>query len=112
MSKYVKYVHPIYEWHNLVLKEIGEGVYLTPNGDTKYTQDILIHTKEDEENAKPDLIYGIIEDDGSFEIEFRNKLYSHIVELNIISVRVKSKLLVSKNLEEFNNVRHCLCIRH
>ena len=80
MAKYVKYVHPRYEWHNLVLKELGEGVYLTPNGDTKYTRDILIHTKEDENEAKPDLIYGIIEDDGSFEIEFRNKLYSYIVE--------------------------------
>jgi hypothetical protein len=91
MAKYVKYVHPRYEWYNLVLKELGEGVYLTPNGDIKYTKDILIHTKEDENEAKPDLIYGIIEDDGSFEIEFRNKLYSSIVEAehDICSSKIK-----------------------
>lgn len=74
-----------------MLKEIGEGVYLTPNGDIKYTQDIINHTKEDENEAKPDLIYGIIEDDGSFEIEFRNKLYDYIIECehNICSSKIK-----------------------
>ena len=91
MTKYVKYVHPRYNWNNLVLKEIGDEVYLTPNGDTKYIQDILTHTKEDENEAKPGLIYGIIEDDGSFEIDFRNKLYDYIVEAeqNICSSKIK-----------------------
>ena len=91
MAKYVKYVHPRYKWYNLVLKELGEGVYLTPNGDTKHIQDIITHTKEDENEAKPDLIYGIIEDDGSFEIEFKNTLYSNIVEAehNICSSKIK-----------------------
>ena len=91
MTKYVKYVHPRYKWYNLVLREIGERVYLTPNGDIKYIQDILTHTKEDENEAKPNLIYGIIEDDGSFVIEFRNKLYNNIVEAeqSICSSKIK-----------------------
>lgn len=80
MSKYVKYIHPIYSWNNTVLKQLGEEVYLTPNGDIKHKNTLLDYTKEDEDTAKPGHIYGIIEDDGSFEIEFRNLLYHCIAE--------------------------------
>lgn len=80
MTKYVKYVHPIYSWNNTVLKQLGEEIYLTPNGDIKHKNTILDYTKEDEDKAKPGHVYGIIEDDGSFEIEFRNLLYRFIAE--------------------------------
>ena len=80
MSKFIKYIHPTYSWHDNVLKEIGKEVYLSPNGDIKHKEDILIHTKEDEDKAKPGYIYGIIEDDGSFELEFRKYVYKCIEE--------------------------------
>ena len=66
MAKYIKYIHPTYSWNNTILKQLGEEVYLTPNGDIKHKRDLLDYTKE--------------EDDGSFETEFRNSLYHCIAE--------------------------------
>ena len=80
MSKFVKYIHPVYSWYDKVLKEIGKEVYLSPNGNINNKKDILIHTKEDEDKAKPGHIYGLLEDDGSFELEFRKSLYKCIEE--------------------------------
>lgn len=80
MSKYVKYVHPTYSWNDTILKQLGEEVYLKPNGDIKHKRDLLDYTKEDEDKAKPGHVYGIIEDDGSFELEFRKSLYKCIEE--------------------------------
>lgn len=80
MSKFFKYIHPLYNWNNKVFKEIGKEVYLLPNGDIKHKEDILLHTKDDEDKAKPGHIYGIFEDDGSFEFEFRKSLYKCIEE--------------------------------
>lgn len=91
MSKYAKYVHPTYSWNDTILKQLGEEVYLKPNGDIKHKRDLLDYTKEDEDKAKPGHVYGIIEDDGSFELEFRKSLYNNIVEAeqSICSSKIK-----------------------
>ena len=80
MSKFVKYIHPVYNWCDKVYKEIGKEVYLSPYGDIIHKNNILIHTKDEEDKAKPGRIYGILEDDGSFEFEFRKSLYKCIEE--------------------------------
>ena len=80
MSKFIKYIHPVYNWYDKVYKEIGKEVYLSPDGDIIHKNNILSHTKDDEDKAKPGRIYGILEDDGSFELEFRKSLYNCIEE--------------------------------
>lgn len=90
MSKYVKYVHPTYTWDNRVMKQLVDGVYLDYKGKVHYEKDLLDSIDKYKLGAPDNLTYGILEDDGSYEIEFRNKLYDELAdaESTIASAKV------------------------
>ena len=93
MKTYKRFVHPEYNWYNKTLKVINEDLFITSDGEIKTHDELisLIHNMPIGE-------YGIIDDDGSFELKFMNELLDNIATHEASIAKTKAVIMQLKNI--------------